>query len=64
MIPLFPLLSDSLQPIDNFFAKFILLTISDEQRNLLNWPITRVEVISAIKNGKSPGPDGFGCGFL
>ena len=50
----------------NFFAQIDLPNLSEEQKTALNSPITKTEVIKAIKtlqNGKSPGPDGFCCEF-
>ena len=48
--------------MENLFSKIELPTISEEQRSLLNAPITEEEIMFAIKNlqnGKTPGPDGF-----
>lgn len=50
----------------NFFAQFDLPNLPEAQKTALNSPITKSEVIKAIKtlqNGKSPGPDGFCCEF-
>ena len=58
--------SDAPHLMEDFFAKMNLPTISEEQRSLLNGPITKEELINAIKNlqsGKSPGPDGLTCEF-
>ena len=48
--------------MDLFFAPLRLPTVAPEDRLILNSPISREEVINAIKlmqNGKAPGPDGF-----
>lgn len=52
--------------MENCFAQFVLPNLSEEQKTALNSPITKTEVIKAIKtleNGKSPGPDSFCCEF-
>ena len=52
--------------MEDFFSQLSLPTISTEQQTNLNAPISREEVLNAIKtlqNGKSPGPDGFGSEF-
>lgn len=44
------------------FSQLSLPTISTEQQTNLNSPISRKEVLTAIKtlqNGKAPGPDQF-----
>uniref|UniRef100_A0A8K9V8C7 Reverse transcriptase domain-containing protein n=1 Tax=Oncorhynchus mykiss TaxID=8022 RepID=A0A8K9V8C7_ONCMY len=54
--------NDAHKLMENFFCKIELPTISEEQRPLLNAPITKEEIMFAIKNlqnGKAPGPDGF-----
>lgn len=50
----------------SFFNRLTLPVISEEQRELLNAPISREEAIIALhslKSGKSPGPDGLACEF-
>lgn len=57
---------DALNQMENFFSHLNLPTLSTEQQANLNAPISREEVLSAIKtlkNGKAPGPDGFGSEF-
>lgn len=52
--------------MNKFFAQFELPILSEKQKTILNSPITKTELIKAIKslqNGKSPGPDGFCCEF-
>lgn len=53
---------DAAELMDSFFTLINLPTITEQQRHALNGPITKQELINAIKslqNGKSPGLDGF-----
>lgn len=50
----------------SIFDCLTLPVVSEEQRELLNAPISREEAITALhslKSGKSPGPDGLACEF-
>lgn len=47
--------------MDNFFSSLDLPSLSEEQKDLLNAPISKQEVLNAInglQSGKAPGPDG------
>ncbi len=51
---------------NSFLNRIKLASLSGEQQADLNKPITREEVLEAIKSlkgGKAPGPDGFGPEF-
>ena len=53
---------DNLEEMDKFLNTHTLPKLNQEERESLNWPITREEIESVIKNlptNKSPGPDGF-----
>lgn len=50
-----------LKKIDGFFSTLNLPCLSDEQKTALDAPISKTEVLDAIKglqSSKSPGPDG------
>jgi len=50
----------------SFFDRLSLPVVSEDQRELLNAPISREEALTALhslKSGKSPGPDGLTCKF-
>ena len=58
---------DAPQIMDDFFSSINLPVISDEQRVVLNAPITKAEIRNALtklQSGKCAGPDGFGCEFF
>ncbi len=47
----------------SFLDQISLPSLTEEQRELLNRPVTREEVLDAIRtlqSGKAPGPDGYG----
>ena len=53
---------DKLEEKDRFLEKFNLPWLNQEEREIMNSPITSTEIESVIKNlpkNKSPGPDGF-----
>lgn len=55
-------LKASTQQIENFLNTLKLPTLTDSDRIFLGSPITKEEIISAIKcmpSGKAPGPDGY-----
>ena len=48
--------------MDRFLEKFNLPSLSQEETEIMNNPITSTEIEAVIKNllkNKSPGPDGF-----
>ena len=52
----------NLEEIDRFLEKFNLLTLNQEEREIMNNSITITEIEAVIKNlprNKSPGQDGF-----
>ena len=52
---------DNLEGIDRFLEKFNLLRLNQEEVEIMNNPITSIEIKAVIKNlpkNKSPGPDG------
>ncbi len=60
------LTNTSSRAMDDFFSSISLPAITEEQRIILNAPITREEVLNAIKmlqNGKASGPDGLNSEF-
>jgi len=53
---------DKLEEKDRFIEKFSLPWLNQEERDIMNSPITSTEIENVIKNlpkTKSPGPDGF-----
>ena len=55
---------DNLEKMDRFFEKFNLLRLNQEEIEIMNNPITSIEIEAVIKKkklpkNKSPGPDGF-----
>ena len=53
---------DNLEEIDRLLEKFNLLSLNQEEIEIMNNPITSTETEAVIKNltkSKSPGPDGF-----
>ena len=53
---------DNLEEMDEFFEKYNLLKLKQEETENINRPITSTDVKTVIKNlptNKSPGPDGF-----
>ena len=53
---------DNLEEMDRFLEKFNLLRLNQEEIEIMNNPITSIEIKAVIKNlpkYKSPGPDGF-----
>ena len=53
---------DNLEEIDRFLEKFNLPRLNQEEIEIMNNPITSIEIEAVIKNlleNKSPGPDGF-----
>ena len=53
---------DNLQEMDRFFEKFNLPRLNQEEIEIMNNPITSMEIEAVINNlpkYKSPGPDGF-----
>ena len=53
---------DNLNEMDRFLEKFNLPTLNQEEMEIMNNPITNIEIEAVIKNfpkNKSPGPDGF-----
>ena len=52
--------------MDRFLEKFNLLSLNQEEIEIMNNPITSTEIETVIKNlpkNKSPGPDGFTVEF-
>ena len=52
----------NLEEIDRFLEKFNLSRLNQEEREIMNNPITITEIEAVIKNlpkNKSPGQDGF-----
>ena len=48
--------------MDGFLEKFNLPRLNQEEMEIMNNPITNIEIEAVIKNfpkNKSPGPDGF-----
>lgn len=61
-LELFTEKGDNRIPLEEFFERYEIKRLTNEQRQLLNTPITLQEVLEAIhksKKGKSPGLDGF-----
>ena len=57
---------NALSLMHHFFADMTLPKATEDQRLILNSPITREEALLALRSmpsGKAPGPDGFGCEF-
>ena len=53
---------DNLEEMDEFFEKYNLSELNQEELENLNRPITSTEIETVIRNlpaNKSPGPDGF-----
>ena len=53
---------DNLEEMDRFLQKFNLTRLNQEEREIMNNPITSTEIEAVIKNfpkNKSPGPDFF-----
>ena len=53
---------DNLEKMDRFLEKFNLSRLNQEEIEIMNNPITSLEIEAVIKNlpkNKSPGPDGF-----
>lgn len=57
---------DSLRKMEDFFLSLNLPCLSEERRATLNAPLSKGEILSAIRglqSGKSPGPDGLSVEF-
>ena len=53
---------DNLEEMDRFLEKFNLPRLNQKKTEIMNNPITSLEIEDVIKNlpkNKSPGPDGF-----
>ena len=53
---------DNLEGMDTFLEKFNLPRLNQEEIEIMNSPITSIDIETVIKNlpqNKSPGPDGF-----
>ena len=55
---------DNLEEMDRFLEKFNLLSLSQEEIEIMNNPVINTEIEAVIKKkkfpkNKSPGPDGF-----
>ena len=53
---------DNLEEMDRFLEKFNLPRLNQEEIEIMNNPITSIEIEAVIKNlpkTQSPGPDGF-----
>ena len=53
---------DNLEEMDRFSEKFNLPKLNQEEREIMNNPITSIEIEAVIKHlpqNKSPAPDGF-----
>ena len=53
---------NNLKEMDRFLEKFNLPRLNQEEKEIMNHPITNMEIEAVIKNlpkNKSPGPDGF-----
>ena len=53
---------ENLEEMDRFSEKFNLPKLNQEEREIMNNPITRIEIEAVIKHlpqNKSPAPDGF-----
>ena len=51
----------NLEEMDRFLEKFNLPSLNQEEKEIMNKPITSTEIEAVIKNfpkNKSPGPDG------
>ena len=58
--------TDKTEKIDNFFSSLNLPSLSEDQKASLEAPISKKEVLCAIKelqSGKAPDPGGFSCEF-
>ena len=57
---------DNLEEMETFSEKFNLPRLNQEEKEIMNNPITSTEIEAVIKNlpkNKSPGPDGFAREF-
>ena len=57
---------DNLEEMDEFFEKYNLSKLNQEELENLSGPITSIEIETVIKNlskNKSPGPDSFTAEF-
>ena len=53
---------DNLEEMDRFLEKFSFSRLNQEDIEIMNHPITSIEIKAVVKNlpeNKSPGPDGF-----
>ena len=53
---------DNLEEMDRLFKKFNLLRLNQQEKEIMNNPVTSTEIEAVIKNlpkNKSPGADGF-----
>ena len=53
---------DNLEGMDTFLEKFNLPRLNQEEIEIMNSPITSIDIETVVKNlpqNKSPGPDGF-----